>query len=82
MSTERQIGSAALAMIAGIGGRIVTFVGRPGWGLPIEMLAVICGAVGLASQRRSGTTLSVAAILLAAFGYGLSVLVLVGTVAP
>ena len=84
MAIEQRTGTAAtLAIIAAIGGFVLIFTGNPGWGLLVELLAGLLGAVGLfmaASPRVSGGMLSIAAIVLAVFGLGISVLGLIGSV--
>lgn len=84
MASEQTTGTAAtLAIIAAIGGFVLIFTGNPGWGLLAELFAGLLGAIGLimaASPRVSGGMLSLAAIVIAVFGLGLSVLGLVGSV--
>ncbi|HEX2229551.1 MAG TPA: hypothetical protein VHM64_20645 [Candidatus Binatia bacterium] len=84
MAIEQRTGTAAtLAIIAAIGGFILIFTGNPGWGLIVEFLAGVLGAVGLlmaASPRVSGGMLSIAAIVLAVIGLGISVLALIGSI--
>lgn len=84
MASKEQTGTAAtLAIIAAIGGFVLIFTGNPGWGLLVELLAGLLGAIGLvmaASPRVSGGLLSLAAIVIAVFGLGVSVLGLVGSV--
>jgi len=49
---EQRTGIAAtLAIIAAIGGIILIFSGHPGWGLVVELLAVILGIVGFSCQH-------------------------------
>ena len=74
--------AAVLAIIAAIGGFLLTFAGSPGWGLLVELLAVLLGAIGFfmaASPRVSGGMLSIAAVVIAIVGVGLSVLGLLGS---
>lgn len=84
MAIEQRTGTAAtLAIIAAIGGFILVFTGNPGWGLLVEVLAGVLGAVGLlmaASPRVSGGMLSIAAIVIAVFGFGISALGLIGMI--
>jgi hypothetical protein len=84
MALEQRTGTAAtLAIIAAIGGFVLIFTGNPGWGLLVELLAGLLGAVGLfmaASPRVSGGMLSIAAIVLAVLGLGISVLGLIGSI--
>lgn len=83
MAIEQRTGTAAtLAIIAAIGGFVLIFTGNPGWGLLVELFAGVLGAVGLimaASPRVSGGMLSIAAIVLAVLGLGISVLGLIGS---
>lgn len=84
MASEQTTGTAAtLAIIAAVGGFVLVFTGNPGWGLLASLLAALLGVVGLAmaaSPRVSGGLLSLAAIVIAVFGLGISVLGLVGSV--
>jgi hypothetical protein len=84
MAFEQKTGTAAtLAIVTAIGGFVLIFTGNPGWGLLAELIAGLLGAIGLvmaASPRVSGGMLSLAAIVIAVFGLGISVLGLVGTV--
>jgi hypothetical protein len=83
MAIEQRTGTAAtLAIIAAIGGFILIFTGNPGWGLLVELVAGLLGAVGLfmaASPRVSGGLLSIAAMIIAVIGLGISVLGLIGS---
>jgi hypothetical protein len=84
MAIEQRTGTAAtLAIIAAIGGFVLIFTGNPGWGLLVEVIAGVLGAVGFimaASPRVSGGMLSIAAIVLAVIGLGISVLALIGSI--
>jgi hypothetical protein len=84
MAIEQRTGTAAtLAIIAAIGGFFLIFTGNPGWGLLAEVIAGLLGVIGLvmaASPRVSGGMLSIAAIVLAVFGLGISVLGLIGSI--
>ena len=79
---EQRTGMAAtLAIIAAIGGIVLVFAGHPGWGLVIELFAIFCGIVGFfmaASPRVSGGIMSIAAIVIAVFGLGFSVIGMIG----
>jgi hypothetical protein len=81
---EQRTGIAAtLAIVAAIGGMILIFSGHPGWGLLVELLAIVSGIVGFfmsASPRVSGGLLSIAAIVIAVFGMGFSLLGMIGGV--
>jgi hypothetical protein len=81
---DQRTGTAAtLAIIAAIGGILLIFTGHPGWGLIVELLAIILGIIGFfmaASPRVSGGILSIAAIVIAVFGVGFSVLGMIGGV--
>jgi hypothetical protein len=83
MAIEQRTGTAAtLAIIAAVAGFILVFTGNPGWGLLVELIAGVLGAVGLimaASPRVSGGMLSIAAIVIAVLGLGISVLGLIGS---
>lgn len=82
MAVEQKTGTAAtLAIIAAIGGVVLVFTGNPGWGLLMELVAGLLGVIGFfmaASPRVSGGILSIAAIVIAVFGIGISVLGLIG----
>lgn len=79
---EQQTGTAAiLAIVAALGGIIATFTGHPGWGLILELGAIIFGIFGLlraSSPRVSGGVLSIVALVIAVLGLGLAILVMVG----
>jgi hypothetical protein len=81
---EQRTGIAAtLAIIAAIGGIILIFSGHPGWGLVVELLAIVSGIIGFfmsASPRVSGGILSITAIVIAVFGMGFSLLGIIGGV--
>jgi hypothetical protein len=81
---DQRTGTAAiLAIIAAIGGFIVLFTGNPGWALIVEFAAVALGVIGFfmaASPRVSGAILSIAAIVIAVIGIGVSVLGLIGAI--
>jgi hypothetical protein len=73
--------SAILAILAAIGSYVATFSGRPIIGLVVALLALPFGVLGLisaASPRISGGILSIVAIVLAIFGLGLAILVMLG----
>ena len=73
---------AILAIIAAISGFVLIFTGNPGWGLLLEVAAGALGVIGLvmaASPRVSGGLISIAAMIIAVLGLGVSVLGLVGT---
>jgi hypothetical protein len=80
---EQRTGTAAtLAIIAAIGGFVLVFAGNPGWAILVELAAGVLGVAGLimaASPRVSGGILSIAAIVIAIFGLGIAILVLIGT---
>jgi hypothetical protein len=84
MALEQRTGTAAtLAIIAAIGGFILIFSGNPGWGLLVELLAGFLGALGFfmaASPRVSGAVLSIAAMVIAVIGIGVSALALIGSI--
>ena len=84
MANEQQTGMAAtLAIIAAIGGMVLIFMGNPFWGFLVELCAIVLGIVGFfmaASPRVSGGILSIAAIVIAVFGLGFSVLGMVGAI--
>ena len=84
MALEQKTGTAAiLAIVAAIGSILLVFSGNPGWGLIAALFAGLLGAVGLfmaASPRVSGGMLSIAAMVIAVFGLGISVLGLIGTI--
>ena len=81
---EQKTGTAAiLAIAAAIGGIVLVFTGNPGWGLIVELIAIALGAVGFlmaASPRVSGGLLSIAAMIIAVLGLGMSILALIGTI--
>jgi hypothetical protein len=83
MAVEQRTGTAAtLAIVAAIGGVIATFTGHPVWGLIVELVAILLGAIGLlmaASPRVSGGVLSIVAIVIGVVGLGLAVLGMIGT---
>ncbi|MGH7823992.1 MAG: hypothetical protein ACREQ7_02260 [Candidatus Binatia bacterium] len=83
MDIDQKTGTAAgLAIIAAIAGIVLIFIGNPGWGLLVELIAAFLGAVGFfmaASPRVSGGMLSIAAIVIAVFGLGMSILGLLGS---
>jgi hypothetical protein len=73
--------SALLAILAAIGSYILTFSGRPVFGLVVALLALPLGVIGLvmaASPRVSGGILSIVAIVLAVFGLGIALLTMLG----
>jgi len=73
--------SATLAIVAAIGSYFASFSGHPVIGFLAALTALPLGVVGLvmaASPRISGGILSIIAILLAVFGLGLALLVLLG----
>lgn len=75
--------AATLAIIAAIGGILLIFSGHPGWGLVVELLAIVLGVIGFfmsASPRVSGGILSITAIVIAVFGMGFSLLGIIGGV--
>ncbi|HWO43212.1 MAG TPA: hypothetical protein VNO43_15525 [Candidatus Eisenbacteria bacterium] len=80
---DQKTGAAAmLAIIAALGGFVLTLTGSPGWGLLVELLAMLLGGIGFfmaASPRVSGAVLSIVAVVVAIFGVGLSVLGLFGS---
>jgi hypothetical protein len=72
---------AIIAILAAIGSFILTFSGRPVFGLLAALAAVPLGVAGLvmaASPRVSGGIMSIVAIVLAVFGLGVAVLGFVG----
>jgi len=61
---------------------VLIFDGHPGWGL-VELLAIVLGVTGFfmsVSPRVSGGILSIAAIVIAVFGMGFSLLGIIGGV--
>jgi hypothetical protein len=73
--------NAVLAILAAIGSYVATFSGRPVIGLLAALLALPLGVLGLvmaASPRVSGGILSIFAIVLAIFGLGIALLVMLG----
>lgn len=84
MAVAQRTGTlATLAILAAIGGIIVTFTGHPVWGLIIDLIAIPLGIGGLvmaASPRVSGGVASIVAIIVAVIGLGLAVLGMIGTV--
>ena len=83
MAAQHTGTAATIAIVAAIGGALATFSGRPVWGLLIELLAIVCGAVGLmmaASPRVSGGIISIISIILGIFGLGLAVLGMLGKI--
>ena len=82
---QERTGTFALgAILLAIGGFVMTLAGSPMWGLLAHILTVVLGAIGLtmaASPRVTGGFMSMGAIVMAVFGIGLDVLVLIGTLA-
>jgi hypothetical protein len=73
--------NAVLAILAAIGSYVLTFSGRPVFGLLVALVALPFGVLGLisaASPRISGGILSIVAIVLAILGLGIAVLVMLG----
>jgi hypothetical protein len=73
--------SATLAIILAVGSYILSFSGRPGWGLVAALFSIPLGAVGLirsVSPRVGGGVLSIAAIVLGVVAIGMAVLVMIG----
>jgi hypothetical protein len=81
-ATPQKTGTAAaIAIIAAIGGIIAVFAGHPVGGFVVELLAIVCGGLGLlmaASPRVSGGIVSIIAIVLGVFGIGMAVLGMIG----
>ena len=81
---DQRTGTAAvLAIVAAIGGFVVLFTGNPGWALIVELIALALGVIGFfmaASPRVSGAIISIAAIVIAVIGTGVSVLGLIGAI--
>ncbi len=82
MPGRQTTGTAALlAIIAAVAGCVVTFTGRPFWGLLLDLLAVPTGVIGLIaapSPRTGGGIVSILAIVLGVGGVGLGVLAMLG----
>lgn len=75
--------SAVLAIIATVVSFLLTFAGRPGYGLLAGLIAVPLGVMGVimsASPRVGGGLMSVVAIILGLIAIGLGVLVLIGAI--
>jgi hypothetical protein len=73
--------SATLAIVAAIGSYLLSFSGRPFWGVLAALMALPLGIVGLlkaASPRVGGGLLSLIAIGLGVLALGLAVLVMIG----
>ncbi len=70
---EQKTGTAAiLAIVAAIGGILLVFSGNPGWALIVELIALVCGALGFfmaVSPRVSGAILSIAAMIIAGLAF-------------
>lgn len=79
---RQRTGTAAIvAIIVAIVSIIATFSGHAVWGLLLGLIAIVSGGVGMvtaASPRVSGGAISIAAIVLAIFGLGLSILGMLG----
>lgn len=84
MADKQKTGVAAtIAIIAAIGGIIASLAGHPFWGFLILAIAIIAGLAGMAmsaSPKVGGGLMSLVAVVIAVFGLGLSVLVMVGVI--
>ncbi len=75
--------AATVAIVVAVGSFILSFAGRPGWGLLAALVSVPAGVVGLvssASPRVGGGKMSIAAIVLGLIAIGIAVLGLIGAV--
>ncbi|MBE0596819.1 MAG: hypothetical protein IH614_06105 [Desulfuromonadales bacterium] len=84
VSNDQKAGTGAiLAIVAAIGSYVLSFSGRPGFGLLAALIALPLGVFGLvraASPRVSGGIMSIVAIALAIFAIGVAVLGLIGAI--
>jgi hypothetical protein len=75
--------AATISLIAAILSWVLTFSGRPIWGMVLGLISIPAGVIGLlmaASPRVSGGLLSIIAIVLGVLGLGLAVLGLIGVI--
>jgi hypothetical protein len=73
--------SAIFAILAAAGSYLLSFAGRPFWGMLAALLSIPLGIVGLvsaASPRVGGGLLSLIAIILGVLAMGVAVLVMIG----
>jgi len=75
--------SATVSIIAAIGSYLLTFSGRPVYGLLAALLSLPLGVLGLvsaASPRVSGGILSIIAIVLGLIGLSVAILGMIGVI--
>jgi hypothetical protein len=73
--------SAIVAILAAVGSYLMSFSGRPFWGMLAALIALPFGVFGLiraASPRVGGGLLSLIALVLGVLAMGVAVLVMIG----
>ena len=75
--------AATIAIISAIGGIVASLAGHPFWGFLILLVAILAGIAGIAmsaSPKVGGGLISLISVIIAVFGLGLSVLVMIGVI--